>query len=101
MTVILLDPAMGRDLGQSPLSDWACITLHVFGALSRFWNALMRSAKRSNVGPLDRLPYDLLLRVNRQLENEKIELIEEVRQLRAAVNIYREVSNRTDRARSA
>jgi len=61
----------------------------------------MRSAKRAEVKPLDRLSYDLLLKVNRQLVSEKIELIEEVRQLRAAVNIYREVSNRIDREKSA
>jgi hypothetical protein len=57
----------------------------------------MRSAKRPKIGPFKRLSYDLLLRVNKQLVGEKIELIEEVRQLRAAVNIYREVSNRLDR----
>ena len=61
----------------------------------------MRSARRAKVGPLKRLPYDLLLRVNKQLVGEKVELIEEVRQLRAAVNIYREVSNRLDRQRPA
>jgi len=61
----------------------------------------MQSAKRPKVGPLDRLSYDLLLKINRQLVSEKIELLEEVRQLRAAVNIYRDVSNRTDRAKSA
>jgi hypothetical protein len=61
----------------------------------------MRSVKRPKSVPFKRLPYDLLLRVNKQLVGEKIELIEEVRQLRAAVNIYREVSSRLGRERSA
>lgn len=39
-----------------------------------------------------RLPYDLLIRVNRQLVIEKVELLEEVRQLKAAVHIYRELA---------
>jgi len=61
----------------------------------------MQSAKRPKVGSLNRLSYDFLLKINRQLVSEKIELLEEVRQLRAAVNIYRDVSNRIDRAKSA
>jgi hypothetical protein len=61
----------------------------------------MVSTKSNKTEPLKRLPYDLLLRVNKQLVGEKIELIEEVRQLRAAVNIYREVTNRLDRQRPA
>jgi hypothetical protein len=60
----------------------------------------MRSTARNEVGTLESLPRGLLLRVARQLFTEKIELIEEVRQLRAAVNIYREVSKRTDHLKS-
>lgn len=41
-----------------------------------------------------KVPYRLLLEVNRQLMLEKVELTEEVRQLKAAVEIYREVVRR-------
>lgn len=51
----------------------------------------MRSTRRGEgVKISPRLTYALLLRVNRQLLVEKVELIEEVRQLRAAVEFYRE-----------
>lgn len=55
----------------------------------------MRSARRAE--PVKPLTYNLLLRVNRRLVNEKIELIEEVRQLEAAVKIYRELTTRMDK----
>jgi hypothetical protein len=41
-----------------------------------------------------KVPYRLLLEANRQLMMEKVELTEEVRQLKAAVEIYREVVRR-------
>lgn len=47
------------------------------------------------------LPYDLLLRVNRVLVIEKGELLEEVRQLKAAVNIYRELAATVQRDKVA
>lgn len=62
----------------------------------------MRSARRVEpIRALRPLPYDLLVRVNRQLVGEKIELIEEIRQLRAAVNIYRELVGKIDRKKLA
>jgi len=55
----------------------------------------MRSPGTGGSGKLARrVPYELLLRVNRQLMMEKVQLTEEVRQLKAAVEIYREVVRR-------
>ena len=39
----------------------------------------------------NRVPYDLLLRVNQRLVLEKVQLLEEIGQLKAAVYIYRDM----------
>jgi hypothetical protein len=45
-----------------------------------------------------RVPYNLLLRVNEQLVLEKVRLLEEIGQLKAAVHIYRDIAANTKRS---
>ena len=47
------------------------------------------------------LPRHLLLEVNQRLLMEKVELLEEIGQLRAAVRIYRELATRAGSERQA
>lgn len=54
----------------------------------------MRSPRRpDSMLPL-RVPYEMLVEVNRRLLDEKVELLEEISQLRAAVKIYQELAAR-------
>ena len=53
---------------------------------------MFSSRTGEEVNALPPVPYEVLVRVNRQLVVEKVELLEELRQLRAAVNIYRELA---------
>ena len=54
----------------------------------------MRPTKTRRTPSPFRLPYDLLLRANRQLVVDNIELGEEVRQLKAALDIYRDLTRK-------
>ena len=55
----------------------------------------------SIIRPLNRVPYNLLLRVNQQLVLEKVQLLEEIGQLKAAVHIYRDMIANTKRSKTA
>lgn len=57
----------------------------------------MRTPHRKNGGP----SYDLILATVDRLNHEKADLMEEVRQLRAAVSIYRRIAEQLTSGREA
>jgi hypothetical protein len=63
---------------------------------------MMRSFRKSDANfQACNLPRQLLLEVNQRLLMEKVELLEEIGQLRAAVRIYRELAARAGGERRA